>query len=293
MNNPRHTLLLAAAVGALLAVPAAAQAAPVDRTGDAAAPTARTAGEPQGIVGGSKAREGAYPWIVRLEVQYRSQVAYLCGGTLISQDIVLTSQQCLAEVPKQGKPTRITAYIGKVDHKDAAEDRAVRQGAEYSLGKGVGNGDWAVVQLDKPFKARSYPLLPLDEGYDETEEVRALGWGRTELDAQLPSALRQVDLPIVTGRACARNADVEICAGDPRAADVGVCAGDQGGPLLAAEDAAGRAADWVQVGITSQVDCAQKNQVGHFTRVSAFTRKIQAAIVLIDGSPAQTIDTEG
>ncbi|WP_189171679.1 S1 family peptidase [Pilimelia anulata] len=278
MHGPSVRSLLAALVGAAtLLAPAAAGA--TDRT------PAPDAGSTR-IIGGNKARDGAYPWMTWLSVKHKS-VTYVCGGTLVSRDIVLTAQQCVAEKPQQGRPVTITADIGELDHTEAAAAGAQRRGVQYYAGKGVGAGDWAVVKLDKPFKAAAYPLLPADDTLDDAEEARVLGWGRTAANSdKLSPVLRQADVLQYTGRLCNAARDAELCAGDPKEPDTGVCAGDHGGPLIAAPAAA--AADWVQLGITSVVDCAQANKVGRYARVSAFTEKIQAAIVLLDGTPAGT-----
>ncbi|HEX5741160.1 MAG TPA: serine protease [Pilimelia sp.] len=275
MNISRRPIqvAVAAACAAALVTPAA---------GSAAAPTAD-----ERIVGGQTAKEGVYPFATRLQVAYGKDTVILCTGTLISQDIVLTSQQCLAERRGEGKPKSIVADIGRVDYTKAAEAGQRRTGVQYQLGRGVGKGDWAVVKLGKALKLRDYPLLPADEAFDRERSYRALGWGKTA-NGRLPNLLQQVDLPRVAPKLCGDNSDVELCAGDLADGGVGFCGGDIGGPLLAADE------DWIQVGIASHTEsCGDKGDPQHFTRVSAFTHKIQAAITLLDGTPASEIPADG
>ncbi|GGK33325.1 trypsin [Pilimelia terevasa] len=248
-----------------------------------AAPAPAAPGDTR-IVGGAEAAAGAYPWMTYVTVGYRG-MSRVCGGALVSADIVLTAQHCLADSATHGRPTSLTADIGALDHTAAAQAGTRRFGGKYLLGAGVGAGDWAVIKLTRPLKARSRPVLPADEAYDAKKTMRALGWGSTNESGRPVRNLREVDLPYAPAAACGRNAHHEICAGDLANGGVDTCHGDGGGPLLAAA-LGGR---WVQVGITSHgFGCGRVDHPGHYTRVSAFTAKIQAAITLLDGEAAQT-----
>ncbi|GGK42908.1 trypsin [Pilimelia terevasa] len=273
--------IIAVAVAAAVATPVVAHAG---TDAPAPAPAAATTGDPQGIVGGEDAAEGAYPWMAHLTVAFKSG-SKGCGATLLSKDIVLTAQQCLAEDKERGKPTGVTADIGQLDHTEAEEAGTRRVGARYLLGGGVGAGDWAVVKLTKSIKAKSFPVLPADEAFDAKKTMRALGWGSTKEGGKPVRNLQEVDLPVVSAKVCGKNADNEICAGDLAEGGVDTCTGDGGGPLLAS----GAGKTWVQVGITSHgVGCGRKDKPGHYTKVSAFTAKIQAAITLLEGEAAKT-----
>lgn len=280
MNKLRGASLLgvSAAVVAAVAVPFTAHAG---ETSAVSTPDS----SPQ-IVGGEKAKEGAYPWMTRLEIKYKTSTM-ACGGSMLSSDIVLTAQQCLAEDPKLGKPTAVTVDIGKVDYTDADDEGQRRSGAHYYLGKGIKKGDWAVIKLDKPFAAKAFAKLPKDDELDSQETLRAIGYGSTSEGGKPSQYLHQVDLPVVAPAKCGDNTDVEICAGDVKKGGLDTCAGDSGGPLLA--DPKARKTDWVIVGITSHgIGCGRKGEPGHYTKVSAFTKQIQAAITLLEGHDAST-----
>ncbi|GGK09902.1 trypsin [Pilimelia anulata] len=271
--------LLIATLVAAVAAPAVATAA----YAESAAP--RGGAVDDRIVGGKEAAAGDHPWMAHLTIAFTGG-SKGCGGTLLSANIVLTAQQCVAEDKAFGKPTGVTADIGQLDHTAAAEAGTRRQGNRYVLGDGIGAGDWAVVKLTKSIKVKSHPLLPADDALDTKKTMRALGWGSTKEGGKPVKNLRQVDLPVVTGKICGKDADSEICAGNLADGGVDTCVGDGGGPLLAA---AGK--EWVQVGVTSHgVGCGREGSPGHYTRVSAFTEKIRAAITLLDGAPAQTTE---
>ena len=49
-------------------------------------PAPAAADPSRGIVGGTPAAEGAYPWVAHLSM--------LCGGSLVSRDIVISAAHC-------------------------------------------------------------------------------------------------------------------------------------------------------------------------------------------------------
>ncbi|GAA4923799.1 hypothetical protein GCM10023237_51350 [Streptomyces coeruleoprunus] len=59
---------------------------------------------PAPVVGGTRAAQGEFPWMVRLSMG--------CGGSLLTQQIVLTAAHC---VSGSGNNTSITATAGVVD----------------------------------------------------------------------------------------------------------------------------------------------------------------------------------
>src|SRR5262245_22896220 len=70
----------------------------------AAAPNAALASDPDAaqsrIVGGKPSVEGAYPWMARLTMSSSDGKNYLCGGSMISPDIILTAQHCSEKIVK-------------------------------------------------------------------------------------------------------------------------------------------------------------------------------------------------
>src|SRR5262245_65609731 len=70
-----------------------------------AAPSSADDVQPQ-VIGGTPAAQGEFPWVVRLSMG--------CGGSMITQELVLTAAHC---VPATGPNTNITATLGAVDRK--------------------------------------------------------------------------------------------------------------------------------------------------------------------------------
>jgi secreted trypsin-like serine protease len=256
-------LLKNLAVVGICAAAAIAVATPVSAATQA---TARP-----GIVGGSRAVQGEFPWMVRLSVG--------CDGALYTPQIVLTAAHCIV---KAGPNTAITATLGVVDLK-SGEAITLRSSSTYrspTYGSVTG-GDWALVKLATP--VTSIPTLPittspaLDSG---TFDIA--GWGSTSETGGQQRYLRKAQVPFVDDDACATAGGsygklipgAEICAGELAEGGVDTCKGDSGGPMFR-PDGDGK---WVQVGIVSWGDgCARKNAPGVYTQVSTFADKIAAA----------------
>ena len=48
------------------------------------------------IIGGNCAPYGAHPWMIQLQLRQGGRFTHLCGGTILTEDIVLTAAHCVA-----------------------------------------------------------------------------------------------------------------------------------------------------------------------------------------------------
>ncbi|RZQ60586.1 S1 family peptidase [Amycolatopsis suaedae] len=239
--------------------------------GTAAPAQAAPAGDVQPyIVGGTRAAQGEFPWMVRLSMG--------CGGAMYTPQIVLTAAHC---VSRTGPNTGITATVGTVDLNSGGtrvRSTYVHRSPTYNTSTG---GDWALVKLASPVSG--VPTLPIatTTAYNSgTFDIA--GWGAAREGGAQQRYLLKAKVPFVDDATCASPGGIyndlipraELCAGNMASGGVDTCQGDSGGPMFR-RDGSG---NWIQVGITSWGrGCARPNAPGVYTEVSTFASAIADA----------------
>ncbi|MFF4746613.1 serine protease [Streptomyces chengbuensis] len=219
------------------------------------------------VVGGTKAEQGEFPFMVRLSMG--------CGGSLYTKDIVLTAAHC---VDGSGPDTGITATAGVVDLQapDAVSVKSteVLQAPGYD-GKGK---DWALIKLEKPIDLPTLPIAADDKL--NNGEFDIAGWGADKEGGSQQQYLLKAKVPFIDDATCQSaygdglTPGEELCAGLLDTGGVDTCQGDSGGPMFRQDDAGA----WTQVGIVSWGEgCARPGKPGVYTEVSAFAADIQKA----------------
>lgn len=262
----RHKILgavLAALAGSTFGIAAVAPPAAADPT--------------PAVVGGTRAAQGEFPWMVRLSMG--------CGGSLYTTQIVLTAAHCVGAT---GPTTNITATLGVVDLQDPAR---IRVNSTYVLRAPGYNGDgkdWALIKLASPVNLPTLPIATTPAFNNGTFTVA--GWGAASEGGSQQRYLLKAQVPFVNDTTC-RQAypnlipNEEICAGFTQGG-VDTCQGDSGGPMFRRDNANA----WIQVGIVSWGrGCARPNFPGVYTEVSTFAAEIAAAAASLgDSQPPPT-----
>lgn len=233
------------------------------------------------IVGGSKAGDADYPWMVAV-AEKSSRTLFdrqFCGGTLIAADWVLTAAHCMeGEVPSG---IEVVARISDLGDSSGAEIRAVRGifiHPDFADLSGDLVNDIALILLDTPITSvsslaysRSASPSPLDD------TVRAIGWGDTNSSPRFPNALQMVDLsltPIAAARRIYGSNRLDHRHLAAMAPGKDTCGGDSGGPLF---DLDGDQGAPLVLGITSfGLQCAERGVPGIYTNVGNYEAWINA-----------------
>jgi secreted trypsin-like serine protease len=260
-----RTIAATITAGTLVLAPTGAQAA------IPAAPT------PDGdigvnVVGGTRAAQGEFPWVVRLSMG--------CGGALYTQQVVLTAAHC---VTRTGNNSSITVTAGVVDLNSGSaikvRSRYVYRAPGFNSSTMV--NDWALIKLASPINLATLPIATNTSLNSGTFTI--MGWGSTREGGGQQRFLMKAQVPFVDDASCGKayraigdpfTDSNMLCAGNLASGGVDTCQGDSGGPMVN-KNAAGA---WVEVGIVSWGEgCAESGFPGVYSEVSTFAAAIASA----------------
>jgi trypsin len=226
------------------------------------------------VVGGGNASAGEYPSVARITFG----ASFLCTGTLIAPDTVLTAGHCgsltggAVGTPAAWPAATIDVRIGGLRSNEGERvpvsrvilhpNNTLNQGYDISLLK------LSRASTQTPTKvAGAGETASWSPGTLET----IAGWGATSEGGSTPSTLQEAQVPITTDAYCAGaysgfSAQTMICAGYPQGG-VDTCQGDSGGTMFGNAGGVRRV-----VGATSFGEgCARAGKPGVYARVGDST----------------------
>merc|ERR1712121_35019 len=227
------------------------------------------------IVGGQETEVNEYPWQVGL-VSSRGRRPF-CGGSLISNQHVLTAAHCTAG----GSTASIRVLLGEHDTSDSVAKivtiSAITNHPNYN--SRTFNNDFSILTLSSPvtFSNIVAPVcLPADMSELYVGRVATVtGWGTLSSGGSQPNTLQEVNVNVRSNTQCQGNYGANsITSAMVCAADTGrdSCQGDSGGPMVTAEN--GRQA---QIGVVSWgIGCANPSFPGVYARVTSVKSWIQS-----------------
>ncbi|XP_030386338.1 chymotrypsin BI [Scaptodrosophila lebanonensis] len=194
------------------------------------------------IFGGNVGNPHCFPYQVGMLLQ-RPKGLYWCGGSLISDQYVLTAAHCV-DMAK-----RALVFLGANEIKNAKEKGQVRMmvpSTNFQIYPTWNpkrlKDDIALVRLPHAvsFNERIHPIQLPKRHYEyrnfKNKLAIASGWGRYSTGVHaISNVLRYVQLQIIDGRTCKRNFPLSyrgtnICTSGRNARST--CNGDSGGPLV-------------------------------------------------------------
>ncbi|RZC43129.1 serine protease snake-like, partial [Asbolus verrucosus] len=177
-----------------------------------------------------------------------NDIKWLCGGTIISQQYILTAGHCL--VSSQFGPAKyvrmgITNLNDRSTHKQ--EIRVTERIAHPEYRSSSHYNDIGLLKLQKPARMNSFsrPACLYTNNEITAEKAIATGWGNTAYAGTSSDDLLKVTLDFFTHENCNRSYknqisrklkrgiidDIQICAGSLDDEEKDTCQGDSGGPL--------------------------------------------------------------
>jgi secreted trypsin-like serine protease len=243
-------------------------------------------------VGGHDADPGEWPWQARVQPG-----PYLCGGSLIAADWVLTAAHCVTDGSSTISPANVTVTLGdyRLSSADGTEQEfiGVSQVIPHpDYDPSSNDNDVALLQLPTP--ATLIPdqveVVLLNREADITAGTLATvtGWGTTSFGGNIADILQEVEVPVVTNQVCNQAyfgaiTPNMLCAGFEEGGKDS-CQGDSGGPLVIPVNDS-----WAQIGIVSWGNgCAFPNFYGVYARVSALVQWIESETGPLGTDPLST-----
>ncbi|KAJ3639324.1 hypothetical protein Zmor_002689 [Zophobas morio] len=245
------------------------------------------------IVGGKPASAGEFPFMAAIGFDSDNKVEWRCGGTLISEEYVLTAAHCTFTHDRES-PTVVR--LGELDL--SREDEGTEY-ADYSVKNIIVHHNYtyprkyydiALIQLAPRVKFTKFirPACLYTKSQVELPQAVATGWGKTDYAAaEISDKLMKVSLNIYSNSRCSQTYQVNkhlpqgiksnmICAGELKGG-MDTCQGDSGGPLLITKK--GNQCEFYVIGITSfGKSCGQANTPAIYTRVSSFVSWIERIV---------------
>uniref|UniRef100_A0A2R9A5N9 Enteropeptidase n=1 Tax=Pan paniscus TaxID=9597 RepID=A0A2R9A5N9_PANPA len=223
------------------------------------------------IVGGSNAKEGAWPWVVGLYYGGR----LLCGASLVSSDWLVSAAHCV--YGRNLEPSKWTAILGLHMKSNLTSPQTVPRLIDEIVinphyNRRRKDNDIAMMHLEFKVNYTGKKKITLKEN-----QVFPPGRNCSIAAGTTANILQEADVPLLSNEKCQQQmpeyniTENMICAGYEEGG-IDSCQGDSGGPLMCQENNR-----WFLAGVTSfGYKCALPNRPGVYARVSRFTEWIQS-----------------
>jgi len=199
------------------------------------------------IVGGQNAEVNEWPWMVALSRGTDgSGQSYICGGTLIAEEWVLTAAHCFFSPNGDRVLFENNMRLVLGDHDKSSDTdttiREVFEVAQITLHPtyvfATNKDDIALMKLTTKVDLNKHApaCLPAEGETFVGKTAYAYGWGALQYGTgEYPDILQEVEVPVVSVADCKAAygegsiIDGMLCAGGDGVKDS--CSGDSGGPL--------------------------------------------------------------
>ncbi|XP_033762692.1 testisin-like [Pecten maximus] len=208
---------------------------------------------PPAIIGGTTAAEDAWPWQVLILLKKK----FICGGTLLNADTILTAAHCTFRKRKKAIKVVVGEYNRRKNERKTRGERKmpVKQIIQHPDYDGDVLHDLAIIKLKKPAKLNNY-IQPIPELANDTMDFLnktcyVTGWGAIKGPSSSAKILQELKVPVITNAECqvgiiGNDTDISadmICTdSEPKNS----CYGDSGGPLQCSMNGT-----WVHAGTVS------------------------------------------
>ena len=180
---------------------------------------------------GEETEVNEFPWQVGL-LDAGWGYSTWCGGTLISDQWVLTAAHCTVGMTA----SELEVLVGDHDYSTDTETQSLRMKVSdiinhWDYDSSTTNKDFALIKLEYPIDFEAYPhirpaCLPENDENDYVGYSSIVsGWGTTTMGGSLSSYLQYVDVNVLSNDACMNTYGY----GEGSITDQMVCANVEGG----------------------------------------------------------------
>ncbi|XP_063371656.1 trypsin-like [Cydia amplana] len=243
------------------------------------------------IVGGKDAKRDEFPHMALLSHGDGSSTSTVCGGTIISENFILTAGHCTF-APRIGDVTTVkVGLLRMTEDVPSRREHRVKRIIKHPQYKAPSKyHDIALLETETPIilGPNAIPAcLDIGETVDDSRAA-ATGWGHNKSLGEVLDVLQKVTLQKFTPQECTekfRNVRhltqgyderTQICYGDHEEKK-DTCQGDSGGPLQI--NNARIHCMYTVIGVTSFGKyCGQVGRPGMYTRVSHYASWIESIV---------------
>ncbi|XP_058836458.1 transmembrane protease serine 9-like [Topomyia yanbarensis] len=217
------------------------------------------------IVNGVRSYSGEWPWHVAIFEVTGRQKRYICGGTLISDQFVMTAAHCMLDDALKPRSGTIVVQLGQNDLFESSvnmrEVRVDKISPHKQFDPVSKTHDVALLELSSNVEFNDYiqpACLPKKQDGNGSNLLGTLGsiigWGYEQpWSFMIANTLQSTRLPVVNQSLCVVGGDFGaemdgvICVGSGNGSNA--CTGDSGGGMFFEEDGL-----WTVKGVVSALD---------------------------------------
>ncbi|KAG8564517.1 hypothetical protein GDO81_016502 [Engystomops pustulosus] len=229
------------------------------------------------IATAEEANPNSWPWHVSVNFGNK----HVCNGAVVSENLVLTSANCVAGREAFRSVGLIVAGLHDLESSSQAQKQPVKKIIIHPrYNPSSKNNDFALIQLQRPFQYNSYvrPIcLPYGHSKMEPSDLGVVtGW---HLNVKLSSKLQQLEVPVLLDDVCKKLnggiTDSMFCGGTISGEDSASCLAQSGAPLVYLSDSG----NYFIYGIVSWgVGCSENPKPGVYSKVSSAVQWISDMI---------------